>query len=102
MRCKKLKEKLNYEKNMKEFYKEQRDIYKNWYESYKDLVEYWANELKFEKLQKQHYLQVLDEIEMLVDMDTDKDIILKIIANWQEKGKLDLMVHNNSISKVKS
>ena len=109
----KLKDKFNYQKNMKEFYKEQYELFKIAYQEekevcneiakqrdkYEELLEASISELQYERLQKQHYHNVLDEVEILLKQDIDKKLILKLIENWKERGDLDVIIHNKSVVK---
>ena len=78
-------------------------IEKLWYhyemhQHYKELYEVAIWEIKFNSLQKEHYLSLLDEVEALLDKNIKPSLIKKVIENWKTRWMLDISIHYNELT----
>ena len=55
-------------------------------------------EIKFNSLQKQHYLSLLEEVEILLDKNINPNLIKKVIKNWKERAILDESIHYDELN----
>ena len=59
----------------------------------------WMWEIRFSNLQKEHYKQLLDEVEVLVEKWIKKHIIKQVIDNWKKRADIDISIHCDEIFK---
>ena len=64
-----------------------------------DLNNAWTWELKFEKLQKEHYKSMIDEVEVLLNKWVKPHLIKQVIKNWKERAVIDLSIHTDLLFK---
>jgi hypothetical protein len=83
---------MNY-KNLKASYKAKNDLYKH----YKDLFETSLIELKFEKLQADYLMNILDEVLELNNKKVNPKLIKQVIENAKERHYLDKLIHADLI-----
>ena len=55
-------------------------------------------EIQFNSLQKQHYLSLLDEVEVLLEKNIKPSLIKKVIDNWKTRWALDVNIHFNELN----
>lgn len=55
----------------------------------------WVWELQFERLQKEHYKSIIDEVEVLLDKWVKPQLIKQVIKNWKERAIIDLSIHTD-------
>lgn len=84
MNYKKLKIKLNTQKQMREHYQ--------------TLYNICLEELKFEKLQNDFLVSALNEVENLCDKKVKHKLIAEVIRNSKERRFIDKIIHNDLIS----
>jgi hypothetical protein len=51
----------------------------------------------FSNLQKEHYKQLIKEVEVLVKKWIKKELIQEVISNWYKRAELDLAIHCDEI-----
>ena len=56
-------------------------------------------EMKFNSLQKQHYLSLLEEVEVLLDKNINPNLIKEVIKNWKERAILDESIHYDELNR---
>lgn len=69
---------------------------------YKELYEVAMWELRFSGIQKQHYMSMLDEVEVLLDKNIKSSLIKKVIENWKERWMIDISIHFNEKNEIKT
>lgn len=87
--------KMQYYKTMFEYYE---DLYKTSIWTLKDNkkdLELFMKEYEFQNLQKQHYLTLLDEVEVLLKDKIQHSTIQAVVENWKQRAMIDLTVHYN-------
>lgn len=62
-------------------------------EHYEELFKTTLWELKFSRLQIDHYKSMLDEVEVLNNKWVKHSLINKVIQNWKERAVLDISIH---------
>ena len=88
------KEQIAYEKNMKEHYKEQSEIYIDMYHKYVALFDSAVRELTTKNMMVEYLLDTLHEIKAL-----DEDSIETAIAkNAIDRHNLDMIIHNKLVA----
>ena len=78
--------------NYKEL-KQSRWFHKEMHEHYEQLFNVAAKELRFSRLQIDHYKSILDEVQELVKKWCDKKLIDKVIELWKTRAVLDMSIH---------
>ena len=91
----------NYEKWMKEYYKEQLDLFKEKAEKYQDLFESALHQFELADLQKKHLLSVIEEVQAVGEKywnnEKTTNLMLAIIENWMNRHNLDVILANKSV-----
>ena len=54
--------------------------------------------MKFNSLQNQHYLSLLEEVEILLDKNIKHNLIKEVIKNWKERATLDVSIHYDELT----
>ena len=85
----KIKEKLIYERNMKEHYQEERDLFRDHYVKYKDLTASAISELTFKNLMVEHLLSIIDEVIEICD----DELACAVLENGINRHELDKLIH---------
>lgn len=92
MNYKRLKKELEKYKSLHFTQKEMRAFYEELY---------WTSimELKFSRLQTEHYKTLLNEVEVLLGEEVKNNLILKVIELWKKRWDLDISIHYDLIDK---
>ena len=83
---------MNY-KTLKKQYKANKELLEHYKEMYCTAVK----ELRFEKMQVDYLLGVLNEIEELASQKLNPKLIEQIVTNAKERQNLDKLIHNSLI-----
>lgn len=62
-------------------------------DNYEGLYKACLGEFKFEKLQNDFLLSVLQKVKSLCETKTNHELIKKVIENGKERRNLDMMIH---------
>lgn len=84
-----------YYKKLKTQLKAKTELYKH----YSELSSIALDELKFERLQVEHYKKALEEIKILSQQKVNHKLIEKVIDNAVERANLDKLIHLDIITR---
>lgn len=90
---------MNYKQLKKELEKQKAIAFRQteMREHYESLFSVWVWELHFEKMQWEHYKNLLQEVKEIINDNLSKEII----NNWIEKWNLNKLVHAKNIFNLK-
>jgi hypothetical protein len=77
----------------KKYYKQYYSYHKEMHEHYKEILKTALSELKFTRLQVEHLICVVDEVQ---EINTNK-LVERILTNWIERWELDKDIHNKLV-----